>query len=60
MSEPTVSCDVARYRSLGLIGNPFTSSGDDEYGIGINLEIQAHANLLLSAIDAASRQETPK
>jgi hypothetical protein len=60
MPELAVSHDVARYRSLGLIGNPFASSGDDEYGIGVNLEIQAHANLLLSAIDAASRQETPK
>lgn len=52
--------EVARYRPLGLIGNPFAPSGSDGYGIGVELEIEAEANRLLVAIEAASRQDAPK
>lgn len=52
--------EAARYRPLGLIGNPFSPSGSEGYGIGIELAIEAEANRLLVAIEAASRQEAPK
>jgi hypothetical protein len=53
--------DIARYSSLGLIGNPFAAAaaaGSDD--LPTACEVAAASNALLNAILAQSREDAPK
>lgn len=60
MTQGSAGQDLSvKYRSLGLIANPFRSEGDwTEQAIDVATE--AEANRLLVALEVASEQEKPK
>lgn len=52
--------NTSRYRSLGLVANPFSAEVEEGIGIGVALEIEATSNRLLAALVSASRESAPK
>lgn len=58
--DSEVAFETGRYRSLGLIGNPFGTPSLDTENTPTELEILAACNSLLVAIEAASRAEKPR
>lgn len=57
--EATVA-GIERYRSLGLIANPFVVPEDPDDDAAVASEIAAAANLLLKEILVRSREDAPK
>ena len=58
--DSVTNLGVARYRSLGLIANPFTAPTTEGWGAGTLLEVAAASNRLLAAIAAATLSDQAK
>jgi hypothetical protein len=60
IDETAASEGIARYRTLGLLANPFPLSDDTDLPDALDTDIAAHANVLLGAIDSAANDETAR
>lgn len=51
---------VLRYRTLGLVANPFSPPADSAMSVGLSLEVAAAANRLLAALVSAADQDATR